>query len=837
MPQSLLDHTENGLVIFCGAGVSMVAPTCLPSWWEMNEQVVYALTRQVESFIGKAEAVQLAELINARRNSRQFPPEFQAEIITRHYGSTYFKVLECLDGDTPNDVHRAIAALAKSGHVRAVVTSNFDRVLEAAFMQMDVPINVCYNEAHFESLAEDLRKENAGCHLIKLHGSVDDHLTLVDTLAQRMRGLSPAINSCLQQLLQKYHWLFMGYSGGDLEGNASYLNLRPQASSAVGFTWLVRDSSTKEPLEAVVKLSENYGPKATIKRGELPTWFSEQFNVLIPADLPGSETLTSDQLTARKSEASARIVSHTTEWAAGVGGERAALVLADMLVKSVGEPSVARRLLTQVLDTLAPGEKAYVPVANGLANILLNQDELNEAMELLGQALESIMKDDIRHRAGLLSTMGLIEHKRGAYHKALSHFDALYKHSLEHNDLHQKSIALHNKAMALSSLGELEAAKSSYEEELVIVQELGDAVALAQVLNNMGQLMQQQDQFDEAISVLTQSIELRERLGDDRGVAYCMGNIATVHHRRGDYAAAKASYEKILDRFRRLDDVANEVTTLYNLGDLSRMQRDIALAAQLYKEGLALATTAGLVAERAKGIWKQALIYQEDEQFVTAQKQYAVALEIFQSIGDQANEAEVLNDWGTLLWHTNQLDAAAGVYEKAMVIHQELGHQVQRATVAGNLALVYKQQGAFEQALALLQDKLTIAQALGAKGEFANALYNMGAVQHEQGAVDEAIGSFDAAQQLFVEMGMLDRAIDILATMGLICGHHGKISNSLHWFDQAIPHATSTEKQKMIAERLVNVLQLLLQAGHRDIAMHYVTRLRQVGTEVDIGGA
>ena len=37
-PHNIRDHVDNGLVIFCGAGVSMVAPTYLPSWWEMNEK-------------------------------------------------------------------------------------------------------------------------------------------------------------------------------------------------------------------------------------------------------------------------------------------------------------------------------------------------------------------------------------------------------------------------------------------------------------------------------------------------------------------------------------------------------------------------------------------------------------------------------------------------------------------------------------------------------------------------------------------------------------------------------------------------------------------------------
>ena len=92
----------------------MVAPTCLPSWWEMNAEVVHALSRQIEQFCSAEQPADWAKRINARRDLGLFPPEFQAEIIAEHYGPDYFKVLECLDGDEPNAVHFAIAALARA---------------------------------------------------------------------------------------------------------------------------------------------------------------------------------------------------------------------------------------------------------------------------------------------------------------------------------------------------------------------------------------------------------------------------------------------------------------------------------------------------------------------------------------------------------------------------------------------------------------------------------------------------------------------------------------------------------------------------------------------------
>ena len=203
MSENLVDQAHKGLVIFCGAGVSMVPPTCLPSWWQMNEEVIRALCNQIIPYVPPGKADYWAQAINERRDSRRFPPEFQAELITKHFGHTYFDVLSCLDGDTPNTVHLAIAELAKAGHVRAVITTNFDRVLEAAFTQAETPFDVHFSQAHFETLATSLDTafDKPACQLIKLHGSVADPLTLVDTLAQRMRGLSPAVVTCLDHLL------------------------------------------------------------------------------------------------------------------------------------------------------------------------------------------------------------------------------------------------------------------------------------------------------------------------------------------------------------------------------------------------------------------------------------------------------------------------------------------------------------------------------------------------------------------------------------------------------------------------------------------------------------
>jgi tetratricopeptide (TPR) repeat protein len=533
----------------------------------LNEHVVLALSHEIELFCGAEQAADLARQINERRDNQRFPPEFQAEIISKHYGSGYFKVLQCLDGKEPNAVHLAIATLAKSGYVRAIVTSNFDRLLEIAFSKLGIPLKVYFQAEHFDNLAKQYQQSlsfDSTCQLLKLHGSVDDYRTLVDTLAQRMRGLSPSISDCLRHLLRNHHWLFMGYSGADLEANPQYLCLQTEAQHAVGFSWLARESAKTEPIEAVEKICKLYGKRAHIVRGELPDWLLEEFCFLIPNDLPVPSPMSKEEMARRKQQASQAIVDHTREWSKLLGGVGAALIIADMLDQSVNNPQAARNLLTQALETRKHDDGTYAALGNRLASMLNDAGDLNEAKTLAEKVLAKTDSGNQQNRSGALNTLGLIEFNRGEYHQALNYFEQAYEIGGPLKDGNRKSVILHNQAMALTKLGQIDRAKLIYDKELEISRGLGDVLAQAQVLNNIGGLLSQQDRYGEAINIFKEATQLRERLGDDRGVAHCQGNIATVYRRQGEFTRAVSVFKQVEAIFRRIGDQSDVVTTLFN---------------------------------------------------------------------------------------------------------------------------------------------------------------------------------------------------------------------------------------------------------------------------------
>jgi len=121
------------LVGLAGAGVSAAKPSLLPGWYQLNERIVAALCRRIEDYRGREDYLRpLRETLSARRTADRFPPDYQAQILEERCGEHYFRALQCLDVSTGNDAHRGLAWLAQHRALRAIVTTNFDRLMVTA---------------------------------------------------------------------------------------------------------------------------------------------------------------------------------------------------------------------------------------------------------------------------------------------------------------------------------------------------------------------------------------------------------------------------------------------------------------------------------------------------------------------------------------------------------------------------------------------------------------------------------------------------------------------------------------------------------------------------------
>lgn len=108
----------------------------------------------------------------------------------------------------PTAAHRAIASLAASGHVRVVLTTNFDRLMEIALADVGITPVVISNGDQAQGAAPLVHQS---CVLLKLHGDyLDDRI--MNTEAE-LATYDERMATRLDQVLEEFGLVVSGWSG------------------------------------------------------------------------------------------------------------------------------------------------------------------------------------------------------------------------------------------------------------------------------------------------------------------------------------------------------------------------------------------------------------------------------------------------------------------------------------------------------------------------------------------------------------------------------------------------------------------------------------------------
>lgn len=108
----------------------------------------------------------------------------------------------------PTKAHRAIAELVIAGYVKVIITTNFDRLLEAALQEVGIDPVVIASPA---AAAGAPPLAFTGCTIIKLHGDYLDP-DLKNTV-EELGSYETAIDVLLDRILDEYGLVICGWSG------------------------------------------------------------------------------------------------------------------------------------------------------------------------------------------------------------------------------------------------------------------------------------------------------------------------------------------------------------------------------------------------------------------------------------------------------------------------------------------------------------------------------------------------------------------------------------------------------------------------------------------------
>ena len=108
----------------------------------------------------------------------------------------------------PTKAHHAIAQLVRSGHIRVIITTNFDRLMENALREQGVEPTVV---ASVDALAGAEPLVHSRCYLLKLHGDYKDARIL--NTDQELSAYPASYDRLLDRILDEHGLIICGWSG------------------------------------------------------------------------------------------------------------------------------------------------------------------------------------------------------------------------------------------------------------------------------------------------------------------------------------------------------------------------------------------------------------------------------------------------------------------------------------------------------------------------------------------------------------------------------------------------------------------------------------------------
>ena len=787
------------LTVFAGAGVSAVAPSCLPSWWQLNHAVLDALAAIGAAATPSAEEV--VQKIKAKQDEGRMPPEYTSEVISDTLGEDYFEVLRVVEGERTNAVHQWLAALGAAGRLSTIVTTNFDTLIERAFAERNTPLRVLVKPEdylHFDIEAH-LAHRTSPTVLLKLHGTATDPQTAIDTLAQRKRGFAPPVGVVLRQLLTSTAWCMLGYSGADLDAEPNYLFLRQMAAQgARGLHWLQRSSNA--PLPAVSATLAHFGERGHLHTGELPAWLEGWSPSLEGTTVTAPPLPIIEDMSAVRDEAVDDLRDAAQRWAQALGPCPCALVLTNLADRI--HPTLADRTAEETLGWAS--EHALGTRHHGIALMFrarkhrtagrhIQASQLYAASVQIFESLDAAdaLSDAYNEYGNLLSAIGRLEEAAQAMRQSI----ALAEHIGDPEGVAVPSI---NLAQILARQGSIEEAQAAAQAGLHAARDSGDESTRALALEHLGNLLRDLGDHENALARYKDAEAVRRRLGQDLALGYGLTHQATIHSPAAEFDRARSLLDEAEQIAVRLGNPSLLATVRMTQAGVSTSIGDYLGAIGQLEEAERLRNEAGDPIGGLEVAGNLVGVHATRGNAAAAIEAGTQALALADELGVPGAVADISGNLGLAYEMAGDLETAVVHYERCLTTAREIRNQSAEMNALGNLGNVWYRRQELDEALAHYERSLALARQLADHGVLVRTLANVGNIYMQRQQPDEADARYNEAlaiadryemagitghihlNQAFVVMGRQDwaAAAGQLARAFEIFEHQGDLANA-----------------------------------------------------------
>lgn len=553
------------LVIIAGAGISMAAPSNLPGWWQYNKKLIDVIKEQAAALCPEASG--LMDLIDVER---ALPVQCISDVIVKQgAGKSYFPLLGMLNSAMPNANHFALTQLAKSGRLKAVVTTNFDTLIETAFRETAVPLmTVVRDEIYYEAARV------SECRLFKIHGSALDFDTLIDTVTQKAVGLSPAKRMILERVFAGSEIAVLGFSGADLDFDLDYIPILQALENGARVSWVIRPGTTCNP--NVELLMHRYPERVQVLEMELSAFFAS-----CGADYAKAERQARKRAQKEAQKAEQKTMQETAQ--------KTEKNLAKAAEQNMAQEEMETRMAKQIRQVFRMphiGQHGCMGYCISLLNRMGLESKASELADIYEKKLR-LDGVDIFSVAGL-NTLALQKMQDGKFEESIRYHHLMIDCMLRMKELREQAIKeggisredpanlesdreiLRNMTAVFLNIGsayfysgDLEHAEACFRQAREMAERTGDENALGLSLFHLARLdYQKEKDFDRYLVSRQKSAEYEKRAGNLDKLVEILLEECSIRLQIGEYDLAQDLLERCQSYNKNVGDAVLEIRLL-----------------------------------------------------------------------------------------------------------------------------------------------------------------------------------------------------------------------------------------------------------------------------------
>jgi len=378
---------------------------------------------------------------------------------------------------------------------------------------------------------------------------------------------------------------------------------------------------------------------------------------------------------------------------------------------ALAEKFLARQARTRPAPALQ-AVPAAVPDLNGRTRALAwARAERDSMLACLDQATEAGQQTRV---VTLTAAMTSLLRLDGPWTTAITRHAAAVQAARHLGDRLALANALTDLGDVRQLTGDLSGAAQALEGALGISRDIGDQLGQANALNNLGRVRGATGDQRGAAQALEGALGISRDIGDQLGQASALNNLGNMRGATGDYRGAAQALEGALGICRDIGDQLGQAMSLNNLGDVRQMTGDYRGAAQVQEQALGIFRDIGSQMGQAYALRTLGIVRRMTGDYRGAAQALEQALHISRDISSRLNEVETLNETGTLFRVRGDPGRATDYHRQALNLSREIASPRDEACALTGLGRCALAIGHTSDAAEDLRQALDIFQRIGA---------------------------------------------------------------------------------------------------------------------------